>query len=123
MIHERVILTRCYADVAELADAPDLGSGVPDVQVQVLSSAWKECLFSALFFICVAFCVAYIAKNVICALVNCFSLPVGTMGLCIESSHPALEQFPNAGCTTPQPAFLCGIGEVCANSHDRGRLA
>ena len=27
------------ADVAELADAPDLGSGVPDVQVQVLSSA------------------------------------------------------------------------------------
>ena len=28
-----------YADVAELADAPDLGSGVPDVQVQVLSSA------------------------------------------------------------------------------------
>ena len=40
MIHERVILTRCYADVAELADAPDLGSGVHDVQVQVLSSAW-----------------------------------------------------------------------------------
>ena len=28
-----------FADVAELADAPDLGSGVPDVQVQVLSSA------------------------------------------------------------------------------------
>ena len=28
-----------YADVAELADAPDLGSGVPDVQVQVLSPA------------------------------------------------------------------------------------
>ena len=27
------------ADVAELADAPDLGSGVPDVQVQVLLSA------------------------------------------------------------------------------------
>ena len=42
MIHERVILTRCYADVAELADAPDLGSGVPDVQVQVLSSAGLE---------------------------------------------------------------------------------
>ena len=42
MIHERVILTRCYADVAELADAPDLGSGVPDVQVQVLSSAGVE---------------------------------------------------------------------------------
>ena len=28
-----------YADVAELADALDLGSSVPDVQVQVLSSA------------------------------------------------------------------------------------
>ena len=36
-----------YADVAELADAPDLGSGVYDVQVQVLSSAFylnhKDC--------------------------------------------------------------------------------
>ena len=31
-----------YADVAELADAPDLGSGVPDVQVQVLSGAPKS---------------------------------------------------------------------------------
>ena len=32
-----------YADVAELADAPDLGSGVHDVQVQVLSSAvWEN---------------------------------------------------------------------------------
>ena len=30
-----------YADVAELADAPDLGSGVPDVQVQVLSPAFN----------------------------------------------------------------------------------
>ena len=28
-----------YADVAELADALDLGSSVPDVQVQVLSPA------------------------------------------------------------------------------------
>ena len=28
-----------YADMAELADAPDLGSGVYDVQVQVLLSA------------------------------------------------------------------------------------
>ena len=28
-----------YAGVAELADAPDLGSGVSDVQVQVLSPA------------------------------------------------------------------------------------
>ena len=27
--------------MAELADAPDLGSGVPDVQVQVLLSALK----------------------------------------------------------------------------------
>ena len=31
-----------YADMAELADAPDLGSGVYDVQVQVLSSAGDE---------------------------------------------------------------------------------
>ena len=31
-----------YAGVAELADAPDLGSGVPDVQVQVLSPALKK---------------------------------------------------------------------------------
>ena len=30
-----------YAGVAELADAPDLGSGVPDVQVQVLSPAFS----------------------------------------------------------------------------------
>lgn len=28
-----------YADMAELADAPDLGSGVYDVQVQLLLSA------------------------------------------------------------------------------------
>ena len=28
-----------YAGMAELADAPDLGSGVPDVQVQVLLPA------------------------------------------------------------------------------------
>ena len=31
-----------HADVAELADAPDLGSGVYDVQVQVLSSAFIQ---------------------------------------------------------------------------------
>ena len=31
------------ADMAELADAPDLGSGVYDVQVQVLLSALKKC--------------------------------------------------------------------------------
>ena len=30
-----------YADVAELADALDLGSSISDVQVQVLSSAPK----------------------------------------------------------------------------------
>ena len=45
------------ADVAELADAPDLGSGVHDVQVQVLSSAvrnGRRCLntaFPTAFFI------------------------------------------------------------------------
>ena len=33
--------TNCndFAGMAELADAPDLGSGVPDVQVQVLLPA------------------------------------------------------------------------------------
>lgn len=31
-----------FADVAELADALDLGSSVHDVQVQVLSSALKR---------------------------------------------------------------------------------
>ena len=30
------------ADMAELADAPDLGSGIYDVQVQVLLSALKN---------------------------------------------------------------------------------
>ena len=45
-----------YADMAELADAPDLGSGVHDVQVQVLLSAvenGRECLniaFPAIYF-------------------------------------------------------------------------
>ena len=33
-----------YADVAELADALDLGSSVYDVQVQLLSSAVFFCL-------------------------------------------------------------------------------
>ena len=32
-------LATIYAGVAELADAPVLGTGVPDVQVQVLSPA------------------------------------------------------------------------------------
>ena len=31
-----------HADMAELADAPDLGSGVFDVQVQVLLSAFQK---------------------------------------------------------------------------------
>ncbi len=35
----RAIDNQIFAGVAELADAPDLGSGVPDVQVQVLSPA------------------------------------------------------------------------------------
>ena len=34
--------------MAELADAPDLGSGVPDVQVQVLLSAPPITLVTAL---------------------------------------------------------------------------
>ena len=34
--------SHCFADVAELADAPDLGSGAHGVQVQVLSSALKK---------------------------------------------------------------------------------
>ena len=33
------VFKQLFADVAELADAPDLGSGVPDVQVRFLSSA------------------------------------------------------------------------------------
>lgn len=36
--------------MAELADAPDLGSGVYDVQVQVLLSAVKKCLIYRHFF-------------------------------------------------------------------------
>ena len=39
LMHRIMCSTSKYAGVAELADAPDLGSGVPDVQVQVLSSA------------------------------------------------------------------------------------
>ena len=35
--HDMIVLI--YAGVAELADALDLGSSVPDVQVQVLSPA------------------------------------------------------------------------------------
>ena len=38
-----------YADVAELADAPDLGSGVYDVGVQVPSSAPEKDIFGCLF--------------------------------------------------------------------------
>ena len=40
VIRERFFLN--YAGMAELADAPDLGSGVYDVQVQVLSSAVEK---------------------------------------------------------------------------------
>ena len=40
-----------FAGVAELADAPDLGSGVPDVQVQVLSPAPDRAVFGLLFFL------------------------------------------------------------------------
>ena len=39
------------ADVAELADAPDLGSGVHAVQVQVLSSAYENPEFSRVLFL------------------------------------------------------------------------
>ena len=41
VIRERFFLN--YAGMAELADAPDLGSGVHDVQVQVLLPAVNEC--------------------------------------------------------------------------------
>ena len=37
LIYGRILLV--FAGVAELADAPDLGSGISDVQVQVLSPA------------------------------------------------------------------------------------
>ena len=37
--YDRLIGLLTHAGVAELADAPDLGSGVPDVQVQLLSPA------------------------------------------------------------------------------------
>ena len=40
-MYGRIRLVIKFADVAELADVPDLGSGVYDVQVQVLSSAPK----------------------------------------------------------------------------------
>ena len=40
-LRERFFLN--YAGMAELADAPDLGSGVHDVQVQVLLPAVNEC--------------------------------------------------------------------------------
>ena len=39
LVH-KMIYSHKDAGVAELADAPDLGSGVPDVQVQVLSPAF-----------------------------------------------------------------------------------
>ena len=39
LVPETYLQAQKQADMAELADAPDLGSGVPDVQVQVLLSA------------------------------------------------------------------------------------
>ena len=39
-----------FADVAELADALDLGSSVPDVQVQVLLSAVQTKALETLMF-------------------------------------------------------------------------
>ena len=44
-----VVIIFHYADVAELADALDLGSSVPDVQVRFLSSAFFIASFSLLF--------------------------------------------------------------------------
>ena len=41
---KQVLVVLQYADVAELADALDLGSSVYDVQVQLLSSAVFFCL-------------------------------------------------------------------------------
>ena len=52
VIRERFFLN--YAGMAELADAPDLGSGVPDVQVQVLLPAVIKWLKSRLFGVRVA---------------------------------------------------------------------
>ena len=48
------------AGVAELADALDLGSSVPDVQVQV----------TRLFIFGVAFRAAYTGKNIICMFID-----------------------------------------------------
>ena len=48
-----------YADVAELADAPDLGSGVHDVQVRFLSSAVEKARNSGLFYF-VFYSISYI---------------------------------------------------------------
>ena len=49
-------MAKWFAGVAELADALDLGSSVPDVQVQVLLPAWnlrarnaEKSMFLALF--------------------------------------------------------------------------
>ena len=41
-VHSRYADDSCYAGMAELADAPDLGSGISDVQVQVLLPALKK---------------------------------------------------------------------------------
>ena len=57
--------------MAELADAPDLGSGVPDVQVQVLSSAPKQlvnavCIYELFVFVVDIFTDVRSSSPVIC---------------------------------------------------------
>ena len=48
-VSETYLQAQKQADMAELADAPDLGSGVPDVQVQVLlSAAYKDNYFDTM---------------------------------------------------------------------------
>ena len=56
----------CYADMAELADAPDLGSGVFDVQVQVLLSAVKNPRKSGVFLLscCISCCIFFMKKEI-----------------------------------------------------------
>ena len=59
--------------MAELADAPDLGSGVPDVQVQVLSSAPKQlvnavCIYELFVFMVDIFTDVRSSSPVICTI-------------------------------------------------------
>ena len=48
-----------YAPMAELADAPDLGSGVPDVKVQVLFGAPNTASPNLLVRACCVSCINY----------------------------------------------------------------